>query len=138
MITSALLAIATISILLLVLLYFEYSAPVQANDENEDDYKERLNQYNCDHRGQRNIVYVLLASSLGFYVYNKRNQNNISLIEKIGGDEKDFYKKDINDEEKHHKAIQKVDELQITQEQENQEQENQEQEKDDNNETMAL
>ncbi len=70
-----------ISIVLLISLLISYSEPKQEEDENDDDYKKRLNDYKCQYNGNRNFLCMGIVITGGLYIYNNLQKQ----YEVIGG-----------------------------------------------------
>lgn len=83
-------------VLLLVLLYFNYSEPDQKDDESDSEYKKRLDDYNCKHNAQRNFLLVGLGISMVACVYKICTYNKVvsggENIELMGENEKNLFR----------------------------------------------
>ncbi len=88
-------AVLVISIILLILLYFGYKSPAKENNEDEDDYVKRLNDYECTYNASRNLLLVVLIFSGGAYVHCLAKKQGVirgGAIESMESDEPDLYK----------------------------------------------
>jgi len=100
MLNQLALALVCLFVILLVLLWYSHSSPEQGDEEGDDEYNEKLKNYNCSYGGNRNFLYVGLAISLGLYAYDMvKNKKKGILVEVMGGDEPSLFRKKLGESE---------------------------------------
>ena len=83
-----------LSIVLLVALYVSWIEPVQGDDETNEEFKKRYNNYSCKYEGQKNLLLVSLGVSMISCLYKlctNKEEKTGGIIENMGSDEKNLF-----------------------------------------------
>ena len=83
-----------LSIVLLVVLYVSWIEPVQEDDETNEEFKKRYDNYACKYEGQKNLLLVSLGVSMISCLYKlctNKEEKTGGIIENMGSDEKNLF-----------------------------------------------